>query len=370
MTALARQLASADASAPPAHGQARISSPRAHPIASAALAVKIAAAVIAPLVAILAVLAGVASFATIRHLAAPWFGATAWIVPVGIDIGILILLAWDLLAEYLRFPWPALRWTAWMFIGGTIYLNIAAAHGNPIASVMHAAMPAIFVTAAEGIRHLIRQWTGLAAGTRIERVPATRWLLSPWSSFTLARRMILWQVTSYRRGLALEYQRLQAIARLQETYGRRLWRWKAPLRDRLALRLAWAGSATDTGTMKTPAVLDPPGEAPSASPDDSPGPRDAMSTLLGHLPRFCLIEPPKPMPQNDPNRLLIDTASEILREAERHGQRITQATLARKLRERGHRVANDRLGSIFAAASTGPRTHAVPCPPGGTDGHA
>jgi hypothetical protein len=31
-----------------------------------------------------------------------------------------------------------------------------------------------------------------------------------------------------------------AISRLQETYGRWLWRWKAPLRERLALLLPLA----------------------------------------------------------------------------------------------------------------------------------
>lgn len=48
--------------------------------------------------------------------------------------GILALLAWDLLTEYLRVPWPVLRWIAWAFIAGTVYLNVAAAHGDPAAS--------------------------------------------------------------------------------------------------------------------------------------------------------------------------------------------------------------------------------------------
>ena len=168
----------------------------------------------------------------------PWFGASsAWIAPVGIDIGILVLLGWDLLAEFLAMPWPVLRWVAWTFIGGTVYLNVAAAHGNPVGSVMHAAMPSLFIVATEGIRHLARQLTGLANGTRIEGIPLARWLLAPRSSFTLYRHMVLWHVTSYHDGLRLEYDRMLAISRLQETYGRWRWRWKAPLRERLALRI-------------------------------------------------------------------------------------------------------------------------------------
>jgi len=63
---------------------------------------------------------------------------------------------------------------------------------------MHATMPILFVTVFEGIRHLIRQRTGLATGTRIERIPLSRWLLDPRSTFLLARRMVLGHVTSSR----------------------------------------------------------------------------------------------------------------------------------------------------------------------------
>ncbi|MDX6434267.1 MAG: hypothetical protein QOE54_6633 [Streptosporangiaceae bacterium] len=49
--------------------------------------------------------------------------------------------------------------------------------------------------------------------------------------------MVLWNVLAYGRGLILEYEHLLAVSRLQETYGYWSWRWKAPLSQRLALRL-------------------------------------------------------------------------------------------------------------------------------------
>lgn len=298
----------------------------------ATLATKIAVGVVAPLIGGLAALGGIGSFATVRRLAIPWFGAAAWIVPIGIDTGILALLAWDLLAEYLGFPWPVLRWTAWAFIAATVDLNIAAAHGNLTASVMHAAMPLLFVTVLEGVRHLIRQWTGLATGTRIERIPASRWLLAPVSTFLLGRRMVLWQVTSYRQALALEYQRLQAVARLQETYGRYLWRWKAPLGELLALRLASAGTSLDV-------------EPREEGEED----QDHGLELPDRPPTPAIERPQTPEPPNDPDRILIATATEILRDAERHGTRITQAILARRLRAQGRSIANDRLRWLMTA---------------------
>lgn len=320
-------------------------------IARVTLTVKIAVGAVTPMVAFLAVLGGIGSFTAVRQLAAPWFGTSAWIVPVGIDVGILALLSWDLIAEYLGLPLPMLRWTAWAFIAATVYLNVAAAHGNPTAAVMHAAMPALFVSTTEGIRHLIRQLTGLAAGTRIERIPLSRWIYAPFPTLLLKRRMVLWQVTSYGLALALEHQRLQAVARLQESYGRFLWRWKAPLADRLALRLASTGMSPCTPTL----------DDADEEQDTIPGghPEQPTETALAHfLPRQCLIEPPMaPDPANIADRALIDAAAEILRETD--GQ-ITQASLAKQLRDRGHRVANDRLRWLINAVQRTRVQHEAP----------
>jgi hypothetical protein len=290
-------------------------------LAKAALPVKLAIGIIAPLTAGLAALGGMASFATIRDLAIPWFGAMAWTVPVGIDTGILALLASDLLIEYLDLPWPALRWTAWAFVAATVYLNIAGAHGNQTAAVMHAAMPVLFVTVIEGARHLIRQLTGLTTGTRTERIPAARWLLAPWSSFQLTRRMILWQVTSYRHALELEHRRLQAIARLQETYGQYKWRWKASIAERLELRLPPdAVPAPSAGKHHSADVLED-----STAPGPSPDERD---------------------------RQLVRKAREILQDSERQGARLGQIALAKRLRAEGHAIANDRLAWLMTVINS------------------
>jgi Protein of unknown function (DUF2637) len=284
-----------------------------------------ASAVVAPLLCALAALGGIGSFTTVRDLARPWFGQLAWIVPVGVDLGILALLAWDLLAEYLGLSWPVLRWIAWAFITATVYLNIAAGHGNPTAAIMHAAMPSLFITVIEGIRHLIRQLTGLATGTRIERIPLSRWLLAPLSTALLARSMILWHVTSYRDGLHLEYQRQLAISRLQQDHGRWQWRWRAPLADRLALRLtpAQAGANTDSAA---------PALAISTLPDTVLGePSVATTPLTGHDQR------------------LLAAATDIVKAADAKGLDVSQASLARQLRTRGLTIANQRLAWLATA---------------------
>jgi hypothetical protein len=334
----------------------------------------IAVAVLSMLSGGLATLGGIGSFATVRTLAVPWFGAaSAWIAPVGIDIGILVLLGWDLLAEFLAMPWPVLRWVAWTFIGGTVYLNVAAGHGNPVGSVMHAAMPTLFIIATEGIRHLVRQLTGLANGTRIEAIPLARWLLAPRSSFALHRHMVLWHVTSYHDGLRLEYERMLTISRLQETHGRWLWRWKAPLRERMALRMAPAeialGSDAPTAlTPATPAELVPAAMTPAAeseattSPETQPVPSAPTVmpplAILSFLPKKHAVEidpaATLPTPLNERDRQLVQAASAILRAAEDNGGSLSQIALARQLRAQGLAIANERLGWLIQAARERP----------------
>jgi hypothetical protein len=240
---------------------------------------------------------------------------------------------------------------------------------------MHAAMPSLFIVATEGIRHLVRQLTGLANGTRIEGIPLPRWLLAPRSSFTLHRHMVLWHVTSYHDGLRLEYDRMLAISRLQETHGRWLWRWKAPLRERLALRMAPAeialGSDAPTALAPTaatepvPASAAPPGEpVATASPKEKPPAGIAQVipplTLLTLLPRqhHVEIQPPATLPTrlSDRDRKLIRAASKILSAAEDKGTPLSQMVLARDLRAQGFAIANERLAWLMQAAAERPST--------------
>src|SRR5690606_28964726 len=175
----------------------------------------------------LAGLGGYGSFASVRDVAEPWFGDQAWIVPAGVDLGILALVSVALLLEWLAMPMPALRWMAFAFTGATVWLNVSAAHGDATGMVMHAAMPVLFITFIEAVRHAVRRRAGIAAGTVREGVPVARWLLAPVSTFRLWRRMVLWQITSYPRALTAEQRRRRALALLTEHYGRK-WKSKAP----------------------------------------------------------------------------------------------------------------------------------------------
>ncbi|WP_438297145.1 DUF2637 domain-containing protein [Streptomyces sp. HUAS TT7] len=181
------------------------------------------------------------SYAAVRELALKkGFGNFAYVFPVGIDAGICVLLALDLLLTWMRIPFPLLRQTAWLLTAATIAFNGAAAWPDPLGVGMHAVIPVLFVVAVEAARHAVGRIADITADKHMEGVRLTRWLLSPVPTFLLWRRMKLWELRSYEQVIKLEQDRLVYRARLQSVYGR-AWRRKAPVESLMPLRLAKFG---------------------------------------------------------------------------------------------------------------------------------
>jgi len=188
--------------------------------------------------------------------------------------------------------------------------------------------------------------------------------------------MVLWHVTSYHDGLALEYQRLLAISRLQEAYGRQLWRWKAPLRELLALRTAPAATALGTGAPIAVAEITepaPPAAEPAAEPSSAPSPSAPAAVPPSVFPLLALlkflpkqhdidIELPAPLPVrlSAQDRKLVSAASALLRDATGRGKPLRQSELARELRAQGFSIANERLRWLTEAAGGWPSTRQPP----------
>ncbi|WP_405854612.1 DUF2637 domain-containing protein [Streptomyces sp. NBC_00090] len=181
------------------------------------------------------------SYSAVRELAVlKGFGTFSYFFPIGIDAGICVLLALDLLLTWLRIPFPLLRQTAWVLTAATIAFNGAAAWPDPLGVGMHAVIPVLFVVAVEAARHAVGRIADITADKHMEGVRLTRWLLSPVPTFRLWRRMKLWELRSYEQVIKLEQERLIYQARLQARYGRS-WRRKAPVEALMPLRLARYG---------------------------------------------------------------------------------------------------------------------------------
>ncbi|MER7771956.1 DUF2637 domain-containing protein [Kitasatospora sp. NPDC096140] len=189
------------------------------------------------------------SYNAVRELALEkGFGAFSYAFPIGVDAGIVVLLALDLVLTWLRIPFPMLRQTAWLLTVATIAFNAAASWGDPLGMGMHAVIPVLFVVVVEASRHAVGRIAAITADRHMESVRVMRWLLSPVPTFRLWRRMKLWELRSYDEVIRLEQNRLVYRAQLRFRYGRG-WRRSAPIQALLPLKLAKFGVPLDPGLL-------------------------------------------------------------------------------------------------------------------------
>jgi hypothetical protein len=254
------------------------------------------------------------SYTAIRQLAIKkGFGTFAYVFPVGIDAGICVLLALDLLLTWIRIPFPLLRQTAWLLTTATIAFNAATAWPDPLGVGMHAVIPILFVVAVEAARHAIGRIADITTDKHMEGVRLTRWLLSPIPTFLLWRRMKLWELRSYHQAIKLEQERLIYQARLRSRYGR-AWRRKAPVESLIPLRLAKYGiPLTDTTphglatagiklpeTPPNPTPTPTPTPAPAPAPGSTAGSHATETTRADHRGTPQAAQPPEKTPAHKP----------------------------------------------------------------------
>ncbi|MDL4772485.1 DUF2637 domain-containing protein [Actinomadura xylanilytica] len=357
-----------------------------------------AVATVAALVAVLGVLGFVNSFTAVADASRSSFGRLAWTVPLGIDLGIGIFAALDIVLARLDMRVKWLRLIPWALTAATVYLNVADEH-TVFGKVAHAILPGLWVIAVEVAAHVIRIRAGIEAGTRMDGIRTSRWLMAPWPTLKLWRRMVLWEIRSYPDALGRERDRLLALTDLQDTYGRWTWRRKAPRRVRALYRLgelvpapatsAPSGAPSDHSSAGAPSLPEgdrpaleagpsaTPVPAPSDPPSDSPstvrtrtrkrtaaaksttrtGGRSARSSRPGTRTR----KPAAPDVDD-----LMPLGWRIAADLDTRGQALTRDTLAGQLREAGHTAGNARVGTLLARLKTEAPTDPT-TPPAGLD---
>ncbi|MFJ2186297.1 DUF2637 domain-containing protein [Streptomyces anulatus] len=194
-----------------------------------------------------------ASYSTLEAAALRWdFGPTlASAFPIGIDASIIAFLALDLVLIHRRTPWPLLRLAAHAMTAVTIVLNASAQKGGLSLSsktLSHAVMPILFVIGVEAGRRLVVRAARLAEGQDTEGVPGHRWLLAPWPTWLIWRRMKLWKLRSYTDAVAQEKAVTIYAMRLEQKHGKQ-WRKRAKPDELLPLTLAPYGLTIDEALM-------------------------------------------------------------------------------------------------------------------------
>lgn len=242
-----------------------------------------AVVVIGTMAALIAIGGMILSFRAVSHEMTPAFGPRwAWLVPVVVDLSVFVFSGVDLLLNRLRMNHPLARFTVYGATFGTVWLNYSAG-GSVAGRTAHILMPSIWVVFVELMRHVVRRLTGLADGTLREPVPAVRWILAPWRTAKLWRRMVLWRTNSYPAALVQEKERLAIIAVLQAKHGR-FWRWRVTPLVRLQLSLGEPVQAPEPSapepadlnarTEPEPKASNPP-EVPNRTPEKVRGERAA-----------------------------------------------------------------------------------------------
>lgn len=255
---------------------------------------------VAVLIGALGLLGFVNSFAAVSAAARPAFHGFAPTVPLGTDLAIAAFSAAGIVLARLNIEIWWVKFIPRALTAATVYLNVADQR-TALGIIGHAVFPVLWVLAVELGAKVVRIRAQLDNGTRMDRIRASRWILAPVSTAALQRRMILWEITSYRTALARERNRVLARTELQDAYGPVSWRWAAPRRVRALYRLGELAPAdtgqdaprTEPGGLPAlgpvrdgPARTDEPGTRTEDRADETPGVRDEdVRTGPGPEPR-------------------------------------------------------------------------------------
>ncbi|WP_214417323.1 DUF2637 domain-containing protein [Sphaerisporangium fuscum] len=313
--------------------------------------------VTAAVTGVLGLLGFVNSFERVAKVAAPSFGWFAWTVPLGVDLGIAVFSALDIVLARLGMRLRWLRFIPWALTAATVYLNVAAYLTSTridwFAVVAHAVLPLLWVVAVEVGAHVIRKRADLVKPDRMDGIRRSRWLLAPLPTFALWRRMVLWEIRSYPDALTRERDRILAKTDLQDQYGR-LWRFKATRRERALYRLGELAPATApepiqiTAEQLTPPPAAPPAPARPALPAASRKPRTAAAE--GSKRKTTARTTKRAVPPDVDE--LMPLGWKVAADLDAQGLPLTRDRLLTAIRQTGQSISSDRASALLARLKT------------------
>lgn len=214
------------------------------------------------------------SFVSVQDAARPYFGPAAWAIPVLMDATIGVLTFFSIAAELNRLHSPMARYTGRALVALTVYANVAP-QPSVYGKILHGAPPTVWVLIVAVAENIIRRLMGLSDDKRIEALRKSLWLLRPVATWRIWRQMRIHQITTYADALDREAARMAVTGRLRLHHGR-MWRHKAPLGERIALRLQGRDPAGVAAVLSdhadTVALLSAPAGTPAQDTQAPPDP--------------------------------------------------------------------------------------------------
>lgn len=227
------------------------------------------------------------SFVSVDQAARPYFGAASWAIPVLMDTTIGVLTFFSIVAELNGLRAPLARYSARGLVALTVYANTAPQH-SLYGRILHGAPPVVWVIVVAVAEGLIRRLAGLSDERRIEAMRKSLWLLRPVGTWRLWRAMRIHQITTYSAALDRDAARAAVVGRLRLHHGR-MWRGRAPLSERIALRLQGRDAAGVAAILsdhaETAALLARAPQRPAeTTPDSALRPLDPIVYPVGERP--------------------------------------------------------------------------------------
>ncbi|MEU2415132.1 DUF2637 domain-containing protein [Streptomyces sp. NPDC013099] len=157
------------------------------------------------------VLAGIGLYLSFEHVASfaheeLRFGSLGkgQLFAVGVDVGIMVMIAVDLLMAWLKRPITWIRYPVWLLTSATVVLNAVSAAPKDrawelvdyVAAFAHGVVPILFIMIVEVGRDAIDRIVRPGREGR-DAIPLIRWVLAPFATPRIYRRMRLWGVASY-----------------------------------------------------------------------------------------------------------------------------------------------------------------------------
>lgn len=202
------------------------------------------------------------SFEAVNTTMQPSFGAKAWTVPIGMDLGIAVFSAMDLwmASRDTRTWW--LRWVPHGLAGASVWFNVAG--DAPVeAKAAHAGLVALWIVFVAVVAHEIKlRVVERKAHERLDRIRPVRWLLALPSTAAIWRWMVVNEQTSYRVALDHRNERRLSRADLKDQHGL-VWRWKRSHRERELYRQG----RLDPASIESSGLATTPATPPTRTPD-------------------------------------------------------------------------------------------------------
>lgn len=279
-------------------------------------------------VAALGLIGVVLSFHKVREAVEPSFGSSAWLVPLGIDLGIAVFTGLDLLMARLNMRTRWLRFIPWALVAVTVYLNVSG-ETEMVGQVAHAAMPLLWVVAVEAAAHVVKVQAGLDDTEAMDRIRVSRWILAPISTVRLWRSMVLWEIRSYPQALVRRQDSMLAVGDMQDRWGPLAWRWRAPRRERILHRLG---------------RLAPGHAVPDQRPDPVP--------LPAELPPPAQPKRGKGLGRPGSNGDVEAAARRIASRLMGEGKTVSRRAIQNGLRDEGYSVGTNRAADLARRVQT------------------